>query len=122
MREFMYMVLSAELFVICISGAMWFFGHELGVQAISDHSLDLENLETSFNNTAQTYRTNPWDFRFIFGNFLQGITEFLNVVSGGYIFDMMALFGFAESFVTGVQVIFGLGVIFTLIYLASGRG
>lgn len=122
MREFMYMILSAQLFVICISAAMWFFGQELGIPDVEDRSLNMEGLEDSFNATAQTYRTGGFDPIFIFGDFQKAITQFLDIVSGGYVFDMMALFGFAQSFVVGIQVIFGLGVIATLIYLISGRG
>lgn len=122
MREFMYMVLSAQLFVICISGGMWFFGSELGITAIADRSLDMDALTNSFNATAQDYQTDPFNAIFIFGDFGRAITEFLNIVSGGYIFSMMGLFGFAQSFITGVQVAFGLGVIMTLVYLISGRG
>jgi hypothetical protein len=72
--------------------------------------------------TAQEYRTNPFNIAFIFGDFGRAVTEFMKVVTSGYVFDMMGLFGFPQSFITGVQVVFSLGVIMTLIYLISGRG
>lgn len=122
MREFMLMVLSAQLFVMCISGAMWFFGTELGVSAISDRSLGVDLPEAEFNATAQSYATNPFNIVFVFGDFTAALTQFFNVVSGGYVFTMMSLFGFAQSFITGMQVIFSLGVVLSASYILSGRG
>lgn len=122
MREFMAMVLSAQLFVVCISSGMWFFGSELGIPGIADRSLNMDTLESDFNATAVSYETDPFNALFIFGDFVTGVNQFFHVVSGGYVFSMMSLFGFAQSFITGIQVAFGLGVILSAAYIISGRG
>lgn len=122
MQQFMAMVLSIQIFVISVSAAFYFFGTELGISALTDRSLDLTHLQTTLNSTAQSYQTNPFNAALIFGDFGRGITNFMNIISGGYLFTLMAKFGMAQSFIYGVQIIFGIGVVMTLIYLVSGRG
>lgn len=119
------MVLSAQVFVICISAGMYFFGTELGISKITDYSLNMAALNDTFKRQAEEYDQSDegggFNIIFVFGDFTKAITQFMQIVTGHYVFNMMEKFGFAQSFVVGTQVIFGLGVVGSLIYLISGR-
>lgn len=122
MQQLMAMVLSLELFVMCISTGFWFFGEQLNMSTIKHYSLNITTLNRSFNATVLGYETNPYNPAFIFGDFGRGITQFMQIVTGNYFFGIMGLFGFPESFIIAVSVIYFFAVIGTLIYLISGRG
>lgn len=132
MQQFMSMVLSIEIFIMCVSGSFYFIGAELGLTAIqrlgqptndATPADSLQNLNSTFRATASTYQTKPFDALLIFGDFSRAITNFMNIISGGYLFNVMQHLGiFPASFTIIIQVVFGLSVIMTLIYLVSGRG
>jgi len=122
MQELMRIVLSIEMFIMCISCGMWFFGEQLNMTTIKNMSLPLETLASNFNATVLGYETNPYNPAFIFGDFGRAITQFMQIVSGNYVFNIMGLFGMPISFIVGVSVIYFFAVLGTLIYLISGRG
>jgi len=122
MQQFMSIVLSLEFFILCISGSFWFFGHELGITAISQRSLDIEAKAQSYNDTSQSYETTGFNVALIFGDWGRSITEFFNAIQAGDPVAMMQLFGFPGSFIQWIIAIDGLAIILTVIYLFSGRG
>lgn len=122
MQQFMAMVLGLEFFILCIAGSFWFFGTELGIIAIKDRSLDLEEIEAQYDTTAQGYETSPFNAVFVFGDFGRAITEFMATLVSGDTPELMARFGFAQSFIFIIILLTAFAVICTLIYMISGRG
>lgn len=122
MQEMMRIVISLELFALCVAAAFWFFGTELGIIAIRDRSLDLEALQENYNATAQTYQTDPFNIALVFGDFGRAITQFMQAVATGELQELAQRWGFVQIFLFGFLTVIGLLVIMTLIYLVSGRG
>lgn len=123
--------MSVYFFFLCISAGFWYFGKELensgivteGNNPILGRSLDFDEVNTGFNSTAAGYEGGAgFNPSFIFGDFGKGITEFMNIVSGGYVLQMMTKLGFPQSFQTIMQVlVMGFGAIGALVYYISGR-
>jgi hypothetical protein len=126
------MLISVYLFFLCVSAGFWYFGVELqragvfteGNNPAIDRSLNFTTLNNNFNSTAEGYEGGAgFNPAFIFGDFGKAITEFMNVVTGGYAVQMLGKLGFPESMQTIVQtIVVGFGSIGALIYLISGRG
>src|SRR6185503_16222728 len=115
-------ILWVYVFILCLSAGLWFFGEQLAIPAIADKSLPLDELADGYNSTVLGYEGGAgFNPVFLFGDYGKSITEFLNIIFGGYLYKMLLLFGFAQSFITGMVVITGFLVVGTLIYLVSGR-
>lgn len=122
-QELARSVVWIYVFVLCLSVGLWWLGNQFSIPAIADKSLPLEQLAESYNTTSQTYAGGAgFNPSFIFGDFPKAITEFMSIVTGGYLYKIMLLFGFPGDLVTGMQALTGFMVIGSLIYLVSGRG
>lgn len=124
-------LLGVYMFCLCISAGFWYLGTELAnagivsaANPIIDRSLDLQALNNTLSGDVQDFQDdqNAWDVTLIFGNFFSGATNFMKIISGGYLMDLLVKFGFPESMQLIVQVvIIGFGAFAALIYYVSGR-
>lgn len=61
---------------------------------------------------------------FIFGDYVKALQFFVNSFTGGYLWSTLDLIGvnFHPFFIMGLQAIWGVIVVYTFVYLISGRG
>ena len=122
MRDLMQITLAVSLFGLIMNGSFYFVGTALGVPAIVGYSSDLQAIENNLDTQAQSFNnTGGFNPALIFGDFGKAITVFMNLISGHYFLIVLTSFGFAESFVFMLQVVFGFLTVASLIYLVSGR-
>lgn len=124
MREALVILLSLYGFFLCVNLGFWWIGNTLGVESLTGNSIDFETLNSTMAGHADDFESGGgFNFDFIFGDFGKGLTQFWNIISGGYLLATMTNIGFDENFIFPLQVIAVgyLGVIAGVYYI-SGRG
>lgn len=122
MRVLFEIVLAFNLFVLCINVGFYFIGNGLGIDSVSNMSLDVETINSELNSTSQDFGTqggfNP---ELIFGDFGRAITLFMQIISGGYILETLTNVGLSQDLIIPMQMVIGFSTVISLLYLLSGR-
>lgn len=123
MRDALVMLIGAYLFILCVNGALWFLGNAFGLDTVSGLSLNFTSLNTNLTNQGKEFgEDGGFNPELIFGDFGKGITQFWQLISGGFLMEFMERLGLDSNFILPMQVtVVGFLGVIAGIYYISGR-
>ncbi|MEO9319688.1 MAG: hypothetical protein ABI361_03345 [Nitrososphaera sp.] len=133
MQWLAHSLLGVYLFILCISGGMYFLGTEFqnaGIlnannNGLLERSLDMQFYRNQYNQTtANLSGGNYGGFNplFVYGDPLVGASQFFGIISGGILVQMEEKMAFPQSFLTVTQVaVLGMPGVSALMYYLSNR-
>lgn len=121
----MQTVFALTIFAYCINTFIVFIGSALSLPTVTALAIPQTVTDTTVNNSLQTLNSTSqggFNTSLIFGDWIKPINTFIALISLQGIVNLMGNFGFPQSFILPLGIIFAVYGIGSLIYLVSGRG